>query len=585
MGNDYRFITDRLADLQPGWATLRASVFVPVFNRREVLRKTLAGLALQDYPHELFEVVIADDGSNDKPEALQVEYASRLSLRFVRQEHCGFRLAAVRNLAVAAASGPVVVSLDCDMLPPPGFLSAYMRWFHVYDGPLMVIGGRRYVDTKGVSAGQILADFGVVERLPYVPAPPTGRLAFAPTVDWREPEIRKSHAMRDHAVPYALASGGNVAYWKRDGVAAGGYCEAFEQWGGEDEEFAYRMYRRGAYFIPEAGATAYHQDHSVPGDREQDRSRSRALLASRVPHYRSYAPQAPREAPKVSIYIPAFNAERWICEAVDSALAQTVTDLEVCVCDDGSTDRTTEVLAECYHLEPRVRWFTQPNGGTPAAARAAIECCRGEFLLGLDADDRLAPNAASVLLKCLESDPRSSLAYGGYRLVDATGRLLRVVPAHPYDRAQHLTVNLVSPPRMMRSRDYYRAGGYDCRVPYAEDFDLFLKVSEQGLVRHTHKILYDYRWYSENKSQSCRAEVVRDHQKVVEAALQRRGLRGRVVCRDRAGRIQVDLELDRDPSLGLLGVLEQRWQLWSPPQPRALVRRGARKLLGRIFGR
>ena len=78
------------------------------------------------------------------------------------------------------------------------------------------------------------------------------------------------------------------------------------------------------------------------------------------------------EIPKVSIYIPAYNAEEYIEEAIESGLNQTYTDLEIVVVNDGSTDATGEILDTMYSSEPRVRIIHQENGGISSATNTAI---------------------------------------------------------------------------------------------------------------------------------------------------------------------------------------------------------------------
>lgn len=90
----------------------------------------------------------------------------------------------------------------------------------------------------------------------------------------------------------------------------------------------------------------------------------------------------------VSILIPVYNAERWIGETIESALAQTWPEKEVIVVDDGSTDRSLEIIKR---FNGRIRWETGPNRGGNAARNRLLELSRGEWLQYLDADDYLLP--------------------------------------------------------------------------------------------------------------------------------------------------------------------------------------------------
>src|SRR5690606_31722168 len=93
--------------------------------------------------------------------------------------------------------------------------------------------------------------------------------------------------------------------------------------------------------------------------------------------------------PKVSILIPCYNAERWIGSAIQSALDQTYSDVEVIIVDDGSKDKSVEAIRK---FDGEVRWETGPNrGGNPTRNRL-LELATGEFLQYLDADDYLLPD-------------------------------------------------------------------------------------------------------------------------------------------------------------------------------------------------
>jgi glycosyltransferase involved in cell wall biosynthesis len=93
--------------------------------------------------------------------------------------------------------------------------------------------------------------------------------------------------------------------------------------------------------------------------------------------------------PLVSILIPCYNAERWLARAIDSALAQTWSEKEIIVVDDGSTDGSLDVIRR---YEGRIRWKTSPNQGGGAARNRLLELARGEWLQYLDADDYLRPS-------------------------------------------------------------------------------------------------------------------------------------------------------------------------------------------------
>jgi glycosyltransferase involved in cell wall biosynthesis len=125
---------------------------------------------------------------------------------------------------------------------------------------------------------------------------------------------------------------------------------------------------------------------------------------------------------RVSVVIPAFNAERTIEQAVRSALGQSHDNLEVIVVDDGSTDGTPRLLETID--DPRLTVLGQTNAGPAAARNAGIARATGAFVAFLDADDFWARDKLSAQLDALESNPAAGVAYSWTVFVDATGDYL-----------------------------------------------------------------------------------------------------------------------------------------------------------------
>ena len=98
---------------------------------------------------------------------------------------------------------------------------------------------------------------------------------------------------------------------------------------------------------------------------------------------------------KVSVVIPVYNAEKYLCECLDSAAGQTLRDVEILCIDDGSTDNSAAVVAQYIKKDPRIRLIRQENSGSGAARNRGIRTARGEYIAFLDADD-FYPEAATL---------------------------------------------------------------------------------------------------------------------------------------------------------------------------------------------
>ncbi|MHC5719331.1 MAG: glycosyltransferase family 2 protein, partial [Nostoc sp.] len=102
--------------------------------------------------------------------------------------------------------------------------------------------------------------------------------------------------------------------------------------------------------------------------------------------------------PKVSIVTPCYNAEKFIGKAIESLIAQTFTDWEYVVVDDGSTDKSKEIVADYLTIAPRMRLIKQSNSGTCVTRNNGFKACflESQYLLFFDADDCLEPQMLEV---------------------------------------------------------------------------------------------------------------------------------------------------------------------------------------------
>ncbi len=192
---------------------------------------------------------------------------------------------------------------------------------------------------------------------------------------------------------------------------------------------------------------------------------------------------------KVSVVVPLYNKRRFIERALQSILGQSVSDFELIVVDDGSTDGSHE-LVEAVN-DPRVRLFRQPNAGPGAARNRGIQEARGEFLAFLDADDEWEPDYLQESLRVLETDPNVATVSHGYclfpegkpttelwrrrQLADGVHRLS---PETPPIFVVHLLAYMTAQGTVARTEVVRQHGGfYEAnRCLYGEDSYLWLKV-------------------------------------------------------------------------------------------------------------
>lgn len=183
--------------------------------------------------------------------------------------------------------------------------------------------------------------------------------------------------------------------------------------------------------------------------------------------------------PAISVLMSVRDGAPWVAEAVASVLAQTDGDWELIVIDDGSTDATPDLLAAVRDARLRVH-RQAPSGLTPALNRA-LALARAELIARLDADDRALPERFARQRAFLAARPEVGLLGTGAREIDGAGRDVRVVRPPTDDAAIRRVLIRANPfvhsSVMARRALVERAGGYDERLPVAQDYDLWMRMA------------------------------------------------------------------------------------------------------------
>ncbi|MET0829614.1 MAG: glycosyltransferase, partial [Microbacterium sp.] len=220
------------------------SVIVAHYRQPEQLARTLHALRRQDHPRDRMEVIVADDGSPDVPVMPD-------GVRLVRQDDAGFRLAAVRNLGAGAAVGDLLVFLDADTTPEPAYVRELTR-LPALAPDSVTVGWRRHARLAGLGPTED------VERV----APP--RALREPT--WLTDAYLASRNLLDaDDRSYRYVIGAVLACSRRMFEEVGGFDDSFTAYGGEDWEWTYRAWVRGAVLAHVPAAIAWHDGPDIAG--------------------------------------------------------------------------------------------------------------------------------------------------------------------------------------------------------------------------------------------------------------------------------------------------------------------------------
>jgi glycosyltransferase involved in cell wall biosynthesis len=206
--------------------------------------------------------------------------------------------------------------------------------------------------------------------------------------------------------------------------------------------------------------------------------------------------------PRVSMVTAVRDGERWLKQAIDSVLGQTFADFEFIIVDDGSTDRTPDLLHVYAQHDARVRVLRQGREGlTPALNRGLAEA-RGDLVARLDADDVALPERFARQVEYLDQHPSILLLGSWADLIDAdgkiTGRLRPESNPHLLSKILMRTNPFVSSSTMFRTAVMHTIGGYRAPFEMGEDYDMWLRISELGEVANLPEVMVQYRIHDIN---------------------------------------------------------------------------------------
>ncbi len=229
--------------------------------------------------------------------------------------------------------------------------------------------------------------------------------------------------------------------------------------------------------------------------------------------------------PLIDIYIPMFNAENYIEEAINSCLNQSIKDLRICISDDGSSDRSVEIVREIQTKHPNIVLEEHRNSGISITTMKAISLGNGLLIGQLDSDDLLEKNACETLLNELLGDESVGLAYGSCERIDAKGDYLQKEYSWPtFSRKKMLQTSICHHFRMWKRKYYNRTSGFNPFIVNGIDYDFFSKLAEITKAIHIDKTLYRRRWHGENTSIRREADQTRNTYICILNSLNRQGL-------------------------------------------------------------
>jgi glycosyltransferase involved in cell wall biosynthesis len=421
-----------------------ASIVITSYNKAPYLRQAVDSALAQDYGRQ-FEVVVVDDASTDGSRDILKTYGDRIVLV---QHTVNRNVSAARNHGIARAFGRDIVCLDGDDVLHPDYLS---RTVPVLDSNPII--GLVYPDFNwGVGGKRVQSG------------------------EWSFKRLLQGNYIGNAALFRKAA-------WER----VGGYKEIHPSW--EDYDLWVS--------IGEAGYNGQHidgalWDYRVVGDGRNSQSqtevaRLRALVNAWHPSL--YPP------PKVSVIIPCYKQEKWLPEAIASIQAQTFQDWEIIVVMDDPKPKIPVKYLNGLH-DPRIRWvFNEQNVGLAAARNIGVRNSRGEYILPLDADDKMGPDFLALAVP--ELDKGDGIIYCDFHAFDDQGAdTLHELPEYNFEtmlnRSGMMFASSLFPRRM-----WNEVGGYDESMKLGwEDYAFWIAAGAKGY--HGRKVSGHHFWYRQH---------------------------------------------------------------------------------------
>jgi glycosyltransferase involved in cell wall biosynthesis len=208
--------------------------------------------------------------------------------------------------------------------------------------------------------------------------------------------------------------------------------------------------------------------------------------------------------PKISVVMPVWNGERYLREAVESILNQTFHDFEFIILDDGSTDRTPEILAEFAARDSRVRVIRLAHEGIVIALNRGVAEANAQWIARMDADDIARPERLARQWEALRKNPEAVLCHTHIHII---GDRKYVTPAGRFIRTKALLAlrlcfqcPIVHPTVIFSKAAFIECGGYVPEERHAEDYGLWGRLLMTGEVIGCAEPLLDFRVHADSIS-------------------------------------------------------------------------------------
>ncbi len=237
------------------------------------------------------------------------------------------------------------------------------------------------------------------------------------------------------------------------------------------------------------------------------------------------------QGPRVSVVMTVFNASLYLDEAIESVLGQTFSDFEFIIINDGSTDKSLEVIRKWEKKDNRICVFNQSNKGRAASRNRGLDIASTDFVAMMDADDIAAVDRLKLCYEYLQHNTDVVAVSGQFETICMYGVSLSA-SSEPLEHQeieqlllQDLGASFIQGASMIRKGIVTKVGGYNTSYDLGEDTDLFLRMALEGKLKNLPEILLYYRKHPESITSIDNESLIPNCIERVKKSWRDRGLR------------------------------------------------------------
>lgn len=464
------------------------SVIICFLNEKRFLKEAIESVINQQYKN--WELILVDDGSSDNSSQIAKDYAAQGQSKIIyadHEAHSNRGLSASRNLGISRVRGELVAFLDADDVWLEQKLQKQVDLMIVYPRASMLCEASEYWYSWYDKARQdIIIQVGKVRDCIFEP-----------------PElIEMLYPLSDGAAPCPSGIIIKKEVLEKHGGFEAHFTGKYQMY--EDQAFLHKIYLNEPVYISSQCNNKYRQREGSLVEKVTNEGSYYVVRKYFLEWLQNYIAQNNIQhqivrqglkrafEPVVTVLMPVYNAEKYLKEAIDSVLHQTLTNFELLIIDDGSTDSSVQIIKS--YTDPRIRFIqNEENLGIAATLNKGIDMCSTELIARMDADDISYPSRLQKQCDFFRAHPDCALLSSGARIISENKEPVKI----DFFRSAYYYYNLsfecwiYHPTVMYKRREVIDVGKYGAL--FSEDYELWWQLSRRYKINNLQEVLLDYR--------------------------------------------------------------------------------------------